>query len=110
MVYDAFNYDIKSRMPLWWQEDTFLEPINKYSQELLTDIIGAFLTHLGIKQPVQIWKTLPTEYSWIHEYSEYDSFLTNQEGVSSQKILIRNKPLFAEIPNSKRILAAIEEL
>lgn len=102
MAYDSFNYDIKSKMPLWWQEDTFLEPINRYSQELLKDLIGGFLTNLGIVQPVQVWKTLPTEYSWIHTYIEHDPLLQNAEGGTVSKQLKPNIPIRAYIPNSKR--------
>lgn len=102
MAYDSFNYDIKSKMPLWWQEDTFLEPINRYSQELLKDLIGGFLTNLGIVQPVQVWKTLPTEYSWIHTYIEHDPLLQNSEGGTVSKQLKANTPIRAYIPNSKR--------
>jgi len=102
MAYDSFNYDIKSKMPLWWQEDTFLEPINRYSQELLKDLIGGFLTNLGIVQPVQVWKTLPTEYSWIHTYIEHDPLLQNSEGGTVSKQLQPNVPIRAYIPNSKR--------
>ena len=102
MVYDDFNYDIKSKLPLWWQEDTFLEPINRYTQQLLKDLIGGFLTHLGVVQPVQVWKSLPTEYSWLHDYIEHDNLLKTPEGHSTSKMLIENRPIRAEIPSSKR--------
>lgn len=102
MAYDTFNYDIKSRLPLWWQEDTFLEPINRYSQEILKDIVGGFLATLGIMQPFQVWKTLPTEYSWIHTYIEHDELLRTKEGGTTSKYLKANKPIIAEIPSSKR--------
>lgn len=110
MVYDSFNYDIKSRLPLWWQEDTFLEPINRYAQELLKDLVGGFLTNLGVVQPVQVWKTLPTEYSWLHTYISHDSLLKNEQGGTVAKILYPNTPIRAEIPNSKRNSHAIIQL
>lgn len=102
MPYENFNYDIKEKMPIWWSEDTFLEPINRYSQELIKDIVGGFLTNLGIMQPVQVWKTLPTEYSWIHDYIDYDNLLKNKQEVSVNKYIQANQPIIAEIPNSKR--------
>ena len=102
MAFDTYNYDIKSKLPLWWQEDTFLEPINRYSQELLKDLVGGFLTNLGIVQPVQVWKTLPTEYSWIHTYTEHDELLRNKQGGTVAKYLMANTPIIAEIPSSKR--------
>lgn len=102
MAFDTYNYDIKSKLPLWWQEDTFLEPINRYSQELLKDLLGGFLTHLGVAQPVQVWKTLPTEYSWTHTYIEHDDLLKNKQGGTVAKYLMANQPIIAQIPNSKR--------
>lgn len=102
MAFDTFNYDIKSKLPLWWQEDTFLEPINRYSQELLKELLGGFLTNLGVVQPVQVWKTLPTEYSWIHTYVDDDDLLHNKQGGKIGKYLMANQPIIAEIPNSKR--------
>ncbi len=102
MAFDTFNYDIKSKLPLWWQEDTFLEPINRYSQELLKELVGGFLTSLGVYQPVQVWKTLPTEYSWTHTYIEHDDLLRKKQGGTSDKHLKAGQPIIAEIPSSKR--------
>lgn len=110
MAFDTFNYDIKSKLPLWWQEDTFLEPINRYSQELLKELIGGFLTNLGVVQPIQVWKTLPTEYSWIHTYIENDDLLRNKQGGTVPRHLIANQPIIAEIPNSKRNCHGIIQL
>lgn len=110
MAFDTYNYDIKSKLPLWWQEDTFLEPINRYSQELLKELIGGFLTNLGVVQPIQVWKTLPTEYSWIHTYIENDDLLRNKQGGTVPRHLIANQPIIAEIPNSKRNCHGIIQL
>ena len=68
--WDVKSYDIKERLPEWWKHDAFLEPINRYSQELIRDIIGGLLENLGVFQPVQVWKQLPTEYSWVHYYTQ----------------------------------------
>ena len=110
MAFDTYNYDIKSKLPLWWQEDTFLEPINRYSQDLLKELIGGFLSNLGVVQPVQVWKTLPTEYSWTHTYIENDDLLRTKQGGTSSKHLIANTPIIAQIPNSKRNCHGIIQL
>lgn len=103
MAYENLDYEIKKRMPLWWQEDTFLEPVNRYTQELIKDIVGGFLGNLGVIQPVQVWKKLPTEYSWIHEYITDDPLL-------SDNILRPNSPITAQMPNSKRNCHGVIEL
>ena len=110
MAYDSFNYDIKSKMPEWWREDTLLEPINRYSQKLIRDLVGGLLENIGVVQPVQVWKTLPTEYSWTHSYMKYDPRLKNEQGVPSDLKLQSNTPIRAYIPNSKRNCHAIIEL
>ena len=110
MAYDSINYDIKSRLPEWWKHDGFLEPINRYSQELIRDIIGGLLGNFGVVQPFQIWKTLPTEYSWTHMYGSGDPMLKRPEGGYSPLILQANKPVYAYIPNSKRNCHGIIQL
>ena len=102
MAYDTFNYDIKSKLPEWWKEDRFLEPINRYSQKLIRDLVGGLLGSSGIVQPFQVWKTLPTEYSWTHTYQSHDSRLRFPEGGTSPLYLESNKPVRAYLPNSKR--------
>lgn len=101
MAYETFNYDIKSKMPLWWSEDTFLAPINRYAQELIRDIVGGLLTNIGLGQPVQVWKTLPTEYSWTHTYTSYDDRLV-KNGTPTSSYLSPGTPVQAIIENSKR--------
>lgn len=102
MAYDDFNYDIKSRMPEWWKNDTFLEPINRYSQQLIRDLVGGLLGNFGVVQPFQVWKTLPTEYSWTHLYRSDDPMLKNPQGGLSPLILNADNPIYAYVPNSKR--------
>ena len=100
--WDVKSYDIKERLPEWWKHDAFLEPINRYSQELIRDIIGGLLENLGVFQPVQVWKQLPTEYSWVHYYTQKDRRLITPEGHRVIKTLNPNEPIRAIIPNSKR--------
>lgn len=102
MAYDSYNYDIKSKLPEWWRHDTFLEPINRYTQEVIRDIIGGLLGSFGVVQPFNVWKTLPTEYSWTHTYLSHDSKLRYPEGGTSPLTLYPDKPVYAYIPDSKR--------
>lgn len=102
MAYDNMSYEIKERLPEWWKEDRFLEPINRYSQELIRDLIGGLLSNFGVVQPFQVWKTLPTEYSWTHTYQSHETLLRTPQGGTSPLFLNANKPLYAFMPNSKR--------
>ena len=102
MAYDNFNYDIKSRLPEWWRQDGFLEPINRYTQEFIRDIVGSLLSSFGVVQPFHAWKTLPTEYSWIHTYNSRDPYLKYPQGGYSPLFLEPDRPIHAYIPNSKR--------
>lgn len=102
MAYDSYNYDIRSRMMEWWKNDTLLEPINRYSQELIRDLIGGLLSNFGVVQPFQVWKTTPTEYSWTHVYQSHDPRLKNSLGGTSPLILNANEEVQAHLPNSKR--------
>ena len=102
MAYESYSYDIKSRMMEWWRHDGFLEPINRYSQELIKDLVGSLLNSFGVVQPFHVWKTTPTEYSWTHVYKSYDSRLKTIDGVTSPLLLKKNEPVFAYMPNSKK--------
>ena len=102
MAYDNLSYEILDRMPEWWKHDPFLEPINRYTQELIRDLIGGLLGSFGVVQPVQVWKTLPTEYPWTHTYSSQDNMLRYPEGGMSSLTLSPNTPVRAYFPNSKR--------
>lgn len=102
MAYESFNYDIKDRLPEWWKNDTFLTPINRYTQELIRDLIGGLLGNFGAVQPFQIWKTLPTEYSYVHRYYIRDPLLTTEDGEPSPLVLYPSERIYAYLPNSKR--------
>lgn len=110
MAYENFSYDIKERLPEWWKHDGFLEPINRYSQQLIRDIVGGLLGNFGVVQPFQVWKTLPTEYSWTHTYQSHDPRLQYVEGGTSPLILNQNQPIRAFFPNSKRNCHAVIQL
>lgn len=110
MAYDSYNYDIKSKLMEWWREDTLLEPINRYSQKIIRDLIGSLMGSFGVVQPFQVWKTLPTEYSWSHTYHSDDEYLkTPYQGDTSLR-LRPNSPIRAYVPNSKRNCHAVIEL
>lgn len=96
MAWDNFNTDIDEAMPEWWKNAPLALPINRYTQEIIQKIIGSFLTSLSVTQPVQVWKTIPEEYHWIHSFTDSDSRL------SSNKKLESNKPLYVSLPNTKR--------
>lgn len=110
MVYDSYNYEIKRRLPEWWKEDSFLEPINTYSQELIKNLIGGLLENFGVIQPFQVWKTLPTEYSWTHTYQSHDSLLRKPEGGTTSLRLLPDDPVRVYLPNSKRKCHAVIQL
>lgn len=102
MAFDEYNYDIIDKLPEWWKDDLFLEPINRFTQELLATIIGAILNHISVVQPVQVWKSLPEEYHWEHQYFSTDPYLHNQSN-----IIRKNKKAVAIVPNTKRNCHAI---
>lgn len=102
MAYDVQNYDIKSKLMEWWRHDGFLEPINRYSQELIKELIGSLLSNFSVVQPFQIWKSVPSEYSWVHVYQSHDPRLRYPQGGTSPLILKKNQPINAFLPNSKK--------
>ena len=110
MVYDSYNYEIKRRLPEWWKEDSFLEPINRYSQKLIKDLVGGLLENFGVIQPFQVWKSLPTEYSWTHTYQSHDPLLRKPQGGTTSLKLLPNEPIRAYLPNSKRNCHAVIQL
>ena len=91
-IWDTYQYDIREKLPEWWKEDIFLEPINRYSQQLMKKLVGGLLSNIGIVQPVQVWKTLPTEYSWTHTYTNFDDKLLNEQDSPALLQLRPNKP------------------
>lgn len=102
MAYDNLSYEILDRMPEWWKHDPFLEPVNRYTQEVIRDLVGGLLGSFGVVQPIQVWKTLPTEYSWTRTYSPNDSMLRSPSGGQASLFLNPNSPIRAYFPNSKR--------
>lgn len=102
MAYDSLSYEIKERLPEWWKHDAILEPINRYSQELIRDLVGGLLGNFGAVQPFQVWKTLPTEYSWTHTYQPHDDFLKYPDGGTAPLFMNEHQPIYAYFPNSKR--------
>lgn len=107
MAWDNFDTDINSKLPEWWKNSPLALPINRYAQELIETIIGSFLSSLGLIQPVQVWKTIPEEYHWIHSFEHLDERLSvfrdevnETHGVA--KTLMPNEPMHVALPNTKR--------
>ena len=48
MAYDVQNYDIKSKLMEWWRNDGLLEPINRYSQELIKELNAKQEDNIGL--------------------------------------------------------------
>lgn len=97
MAFEEYNYDIIDKLPEWWKDDPLLTPINKFTQDLLGLIIGSILSRISVVQPVQVWKTLPEEYNWLHQYFSTDPYLYNQPN-----IIYKDQPATAIVPNTKR--------
>ena len=41
--FDKYDYEINKRLPEWYKHVNGLEPINRYTQELLLSILEDFL-------------------------------------------------------------------
>ena len=67
-TFEVNNLDIKSKLPEWWKEDFLLAPINVYTQEVIIGLVSSLLNDLGVAQPFAVWKWLPEEYNWVHNY------------------------------------------
>ena len=80
-AFEEKNYLIKEKLPEWWKNDLLLEPINQYTQELIVEILGSLLNNLGVVQPVHVWKELPEEYNWTHQYYSGDDYLDGKINV-----------------------------
>lgn len=105
--FDSFNYDIESRLPEWWKGFGALEPINKYTQELIAEILQGLLTTMGVVQPLNCWLSIPEEYNWYHHYQPLDDFLVDENGnkvITERPVttLFRANQIHAIIPNTKR--------
>ena len=68
--WDTINDDIRKRLPEYWKSDLFLEPVNRYTQDLSVQFLAELLSSFGVVRPIQVWKTLPEEYHWEHTYSQ----------------------------------------
>ena len=44
-AFDQENYEIRSRLPEWWKSDLFLEVVNNYSVQVVTDMLQEFLPY-----------------------------------------------------------------
>ena len=104
--YDSFDYEINKRMPEWYKHSNFLAPINKYTQELISDLLNGLLTSTGVVQPLNCWLTIPEEYTWFHHYKDTDEYLcyrlNNEYFGGANSLLTIGNPVAAIIPNTKR--------
>lgn len=109
--FDSFDYDIEGRLPEWWKGFGALEPVNKYTQKLIADILEGLLTTLGVVQPLNCWLTIPEEYDWYHHYKVNDKLLKyKNEKLSGEKAApylfstndYKDNKVIAELPNTKR--------
>lgn len=105
VAFEEKNYLIKEKLPEWWKNDLLLEPINQYTQELIVEMLSSLLNNLGVVQPIHVWKELPEEYNWTHQYYSGDDYLDNKINV-----FIKDTPLKAFLPNTKRNCHAIIKL
>lgn len=106
MAWDNFDTDINAKLPEWWKNSPLALPINRYAQELIEDMIGSFLSSLGLVQPVQVWKTIPEEYHWLHSFEYLDKRLSMKKGEYTThgvaKTLLTDTPMYVTLPNTKR--------
>lgn len=100
--FDVKDLDINSKLPEWWKHDTFLVPLNMYTQQLIIDLVHDLLNNLGVVQPFNVWKWLPEEYNWTHNYFSSDEYLEGKDC-----ILRKDIPINALVPNTKRDCNAI---
>lgn len=104
--FDSYDYSINDRLPEWWKGFGALEPINNYTQKLITTILQALLTSTGVAQPLNCWLGIPEEYTWYHHYKATDDYLQD-EGVvpetdNAVTTLFVNNKMHAKMPNTKR--------
>lgn len=103
--FDPKNYLIKEKLPEWWKQDTFLAPIDTYIQELIVDMVSSLLNNLSVVQPFNVWKWLPEEYNWMHNYYSSDPYLEGRDSTLHPGYVTH-----AIIPNTKRNCHAIIRL
>lgn len=95
--FDVHNLDINSKLPEWWKNDSLLAPINLYTQELILNMVSAMLDNIGVAQPINVWKWLPIEYNWMHNYFSSDEYLQGRDMKITPEY-----PITALMPNTKR--------
>ena len=103
--FDVNNYLIKEKLPEWYKNDTFLEPLNAYTQNLIIDMVSGLLNNLGVVQPFNVWKWLPEEYNWTHNYYSSDEYLEGRDATLKPGFITH-----AIVPNTKRNCNAIIKL
>lgn len=106
-AFDQENYEIRSRLPEWWKSDLFLEVVNNYSVEVVTDMLQEFLPYLGVLQPWQVWKTLPEEENWEHVYGHPTNGAVTDKWLDGRLKLDNGESFTAYVPNTKRNCDAI---
>ena len=106
--YQDYNLSIKENLPEWMKNDVFLDVVEKYTEEFESEIIDGFLKHLGLIQPVQIWKDIPVEYNYVREYNDFDENVVLSHSNAGDKVgpeLRFNEPgdkFSFYLPNMKR--------
>ena len=106
-AFDQENYEIRSRLPEWWKSDLFLEVVNNYSVQVVTDMLQEFLPYLGVLQPWQVWKTLPEEENWEHTYGHPTNGAVTDKWLDGRLKLDNGESFTAYVPNTKRNCDAI---
>ena len=104
-TFEVNNLDIKSKLPEWWKEDFLLAPINVYTQEVIIGLVSSLLNDLGVAQPFAVWKWLPEEYNWVHNYYSSEEYLEGRDATLRPDFITN-----ALIPNTKRNCDAIIKL
>lgn len=121
--WDSINDDIRKKLPEYWKADTFLEPVNRYTQELSIQFLADLLSSFGVVRPIQVWKTLPEEYHWEHKYRQstdpfcYYKKYEKETGYQTEQelapLIIQKETdewktiLCAKVPNTKRNCNAV---
>lgn len=103
--YDSFDYEINKKMPEWYKHSGILQPINKYTQELIAELLNGLLSSTGVVQPLNCWLTIPEEYDWFHHYKDLDEYLyviNNENKYHANCIITTDNPIYAVLPNTKR--------
>ena len=104
--FDSFSYDIRSRLPEWWRDDALAFSVNKYTQDLIVEILEELLSTTGVVQPINVWKSIPEEYDWYHHYEELDEYLIYTEGDEEVTTPVckffTSSVMTAYVPNTKR--------